>query len=63
MFQECLEYESREGECFKSAWSMNQEKESVSRVRLEYESREGGCFKSAWSMNQEKESVSRVPGV
>ena len=42
---------------------MNQEKESVSRVRLEYKSREGECFKSAWSMNQEKESVSRVPGV
>ena len=32
MFQECLEYESREGECFKSVWSMNQEKEGVSRV-------------------------------
>ena len=32
MFQECLEYESREGGYFKSAWSMNQKKEGVSRV-------------------------------
>ena len=46
MFQECLEYESREGGCFESAWSMNQEKE-VFQECLEYESREGECFKSA----------------
>ena len=39
MFRECLEYESREGECFESAWSMNQEKESVSRKFMDCDKR------------------------